>query len=60
MNYAEAIDFLKDLNRNLFSKYDNIFMVAEEATSFPKVTGRADEGGLWSHAPARAQRHPPR
>jgi len=46
-NYnLEAIDFLKDLNTNIFSKYTNIFMVAEEATSFPKVTGRVDEGGL--------------
>ncbi len=46
-NYnLEAIDFLRDLNINLFNKYGNILMIAEESTAFPKVTGRADEDGL--------------
>lgn len=46
-NYnLEAIDFLKDLNTNIFGNYGNVFMIAEEATSFPGITAPVASGGL--------------
>lgn len=46
-NYnLEAIQFLKDLNVEMFSRYGNILMIAEESTAFPKVTYPVYEGGL--------------
>ena len=42
----EAIDFLKDLNKEMFKKYRNILMIAEESSTFPKVTKRVEDGGL--------------
>ena len=46
-NYnLEAIDFLKDLNTDVFKNHGNILMVAEEATSFEGITVPVALGGL--------------
>ena len=42
----EAIGFLKDLNQTVFKKFGNILMIAEESTTFPKITDPVYEGGL--------------
>ena len=42
----EAVDFLKKLNKSVFSNFENVFMIAEESTAWPKVTGPVHEGGL--------------
>ncbi|MGL5544479.1 MAG: alpha amylase C-terminal domain-containing protein, partial [Cetobacterium sp.] len=42
----EAIDFLKTLNEIIFKLYKNPLMIAEEATSWPQVTGPSYKGGL--------------
>lgn len=42
----EAIEFLKCLNKEMFNKYGNILMIAEESTSFPKITHPVEDGGL--------------
>ena len=42
----EAIDFLRDLNKEMFGLFPNILMVAEESTSFPKITHPIHEDGL--------------
>ncbi len=46
-NYnLEAIDFLKDLNIEMFKHFPNVLMIAEESTAFPKVTYPVYEDGL--------------
>ncbi|MDD6214789.1 MAG: 1,4-alpha-glucan branching protein GlgB [Firmicutes bacterium] len=42
----EAIAFLQNLNKTMFSKFPNILMVAEESTAWAMVTGPVDKGGL--------------
>ncbi|MBR4724142.1 MAG: 1,4-alpha-glucan branching protein GlgB [Clostridia bacterium] len=42
----EAIDFLRNLNKIMFSHFPNILMIAEESTAWSMVTGDADKGGL--------------
>jgi 1,4-alpha-glucan branching enzyme len=42
----EAVEFLKEMNKTLYGKHPNIMTIAEESTSWPKVSGRVDEGGL--------------
>ncbi len=42
----EAIDFLRNLNKIMFSKFPNILMIAEESTAWSMVTGPTDKGGL--------------
>lgn len=44
--HLEAIDFLKTLNSEMFYRYGNILMIAEESTAFPKVTYPVSHGGL--------------
>lgn len=44
-NY-EAIRFLQQLNEIVREKYPHVMMIAEEATSWPKVTHPVSEGGL--------------
>lgn len=42
----EAIDFLKQLNKEIFAKFPYALMVAEESTAWPMVTKPIDVGGL--------------
>lgn len=42
----EAIKFLQNLNKTMFSAFPNILMIAEESTAWAKVTGNVDDGGL--------------
>ena len=42
----EAIDFLRDVNRAAFSLRPNILMIAEESTTFPRITKPDYDGGL--------------
>jgi len=42
----EAVSFLKDLNKAVFSSYPNVLMIAEESTAWPLVTSPVDAGGL--------------
>ena len=42
----EAIEFLKDLNRELYSRFQGIQTIAEESTAYPGVTKPIDLGGL--------------
>ena len=42
----EAIAFLQKLNTAVFSAHPDVLMVAEESTSWPKVTHPVDQGGL--------------
>ena len=42
----EAVSFLKDLNKAVFSSYPNVLMIAEESTAWPLVTSPIDAGGL--------------
>ena len=42
----EAIDFLQKLNTAVFAAHPDVLMIAEEATSWPKVTHPVSEGGL--------------
>ena len=44
-NY-EAIDFLKQFNQSIHEEYPNVISIAEESTSFPKITLPPDVGGL--------------
>ena len=42
----EAIEFIKELNTEMFERYPGILMVAEESSAWPLVTAPAHEGGL--------------
>ena len=42
----EAVDFLRNLNKVMFANFPNILMIAEESTSWSKVTGDIRGGGL--------------
>ncbi len=42
----QAIDFLKKLNATVHTLYKGCLMIAEESSSFPKVTGDVNDGGL--------------
>ena len=42
----EAIDFLKNLNLYVKENYPGVSMIAEESTSYPKVTASVEHGGL--------------
>ena len=42
----EAIDFLKKLNLYIKENYPGVAMIAEESTSYPKVTAAVEHGGL--------------
>ncbi|CAM3969516.1 1,4-alpha-glucan branching protein GlgB [Saccharibacillus endophyticus] len=43
---VDAIEFLRKLNRTIFSYYPNAIMAAEESSAWPMVTAPAHEGGL--------------
>lgn len=42
----EAIEFLKDLNTEVFRKFPNAMMIAEESTAWPMVSKPVSDGGL--------------
>ena len=42
----EAISFFRDLNTLIFAAHPDVLMIAEESTSWPKVTAPVSEGGL--------------
>lgn len=42
----EAIEFLRNVNSSVFSKYPEALMIAEESTAWPLVTKPVDVGGL--------------
>ena len=42
----EAIDFLRNLNLYIKENYPGVSMIAEESTSYPKVTAAVEHGGL--------------
>ena len=42
----EASSFLRHLNSILFQYYPGILSIAEESSTYPKVTGMTDKGGL--------------
>jgi len=42
----EAVDFFQKLNTAIFADHPDVLMIAEEATSWPKVTHPVDQGGL--------------
>lgn len=42
----EAVDFLKKLNERIFAAHDDVMMIAEESTAWPKVSHPVADGGL--------------
>ena len=42
----EAIDFIKNLNLYIKENYPSVSMIAEESTSYPKVTAAVEHDGL--------------
>ncbi|MDO6965376.1 1,4-alpha-glucan branching protein GlgB [Rhizobium alvei] len=42
----DAVEFLKDMNRHLYGSHPGIMTIAEESTSWPKVSAPVHEGGL--------------
>ena len=42
----EAIEFLKELNQEVYGRFPDVQMIAEESTTFPKVSKPVFEGGL--------------
>ena len=42
----EAIDFIKNLNLYVKENYPGVIVIAEESTSYPKVTAAVEHGGL--------------
>lgn len=42
----EAANFLKQLNKWVFSEYKGIMMIAEESTAYPMITYPVSQGGL--------------
>ncbi len=44
--YLEAIDFLKELNKEVYQSFPDVQTIAEESTAFPKVSQPTYLGGL--------------
>jgi 1,4-alpha-glucan branching enzyme len=42
----DAVSFLKELNQAMYSNFPEIQMIAEESTSWPRVSSPVHEGGL--------------
>lgn len=45
----EAVEFLKHLNSIFLKREDGAILIAEESTSWPKVTKEIEDGGLGFH-----------
>lgn len=41
-----ALDFLKKLSTETFKEFNNLLLIAEDSTAYPKVTHPVSEGGL--------------
>ncbi|QOD62104.1 1,4-alpha-glucan branching protein GlgB [Polaribacter haliotis] len=44
--YLEAVDFIKDMNTAVYEAFPDVQTIAEESTSFPKVSRPIYDGGL--------------
>ena len=44
--YLEAIDFIKDMNKEVYASFPDVQTIAEESTSFPQVSRPIYTGGL--------------
>ncbi len=44
--YLEAIDFIKEMNASVYKSFPDVQTIAEESTSFPKVSNPIFSGGL--------------
>ncbi|WP_299714756.1 1,4-alpha-glucan branching protein GlgB [uncultured Tenacibaculum sp.] len=44
--YLEAIDFLKELNEEVYASFPDVQTIAEESTAFPKISRPTYLGGL--------------
>ncbi|MCG1035914.1 1,4-alpha-glucan branching protein GlgB [Polaribacter sargassicola] len=44
--YLEAIDFIKEMNMAVYKSFPDVQTIAEESTSFPKVSKPIYDGGL--------------
>jgi 1,4-alpha-glucan branching enzyme len=44
--YLEAIDFIKEMNAAVYESFPDVQTIAEESTSFPKVSRPIYDGGL--------------
>ena len=42
----EAIEFLKHLNSIFKTRYNDVLLIAEESTAWPKISGELSDGGL--------------
>jgi len=42
----EAIEFFKHINTLITGRNPGVVMIAEESTAWPKITGKAEDGGL--------------
>lgn len=42
----EAIEFLKELNIALYGEFNDIIMIAEESSAYPKLTSLVSDGGI--------------
>jgi 1,4-alpha-glucan branching enzyme len=42
----DAVSFLQQLNRDISAEFPQVLTIAEESTSWPKVTGPPSDGGL--------------
>jgi 1,4-alpha-glucan branching enzyme len=42
----DAIDFIRELGKNLFKKDDRLLLMAEDSTDYPGVTHPVDSGGV--------------
>lgn len=40
------LSFLKELNHDLKNKYPSIMLIAEDSSSYPKVTSKVEDGGV--------------